>query len=207
MSFALTTAQIMEGTKTVTRRLGWLHAKPGQLLRPVRKGMGLRPGERIDVLRDPIRLAMSLLGTVLAEEHETPELRRRLEWERAKGLGAHGHREDRHAHELGALVESEAEARGGVGPRVVMREDKRSRGRVVGDRGDLIASRVERRRRHEAGATAHVALADVDAHHTHLHSNVSHRSNGTGAQSRRVHDPAHPTRSQPEGTAQRDAAT
>lgn len=56
MSFALTTAQIMEGTKTVTRRLGWLHAKPGQLLRPVRKGMGLRPGERIDVLRDPIRL-------------------------------------------------------------------------------------------------------------------------------------------------------
>lgn len=57
MSFALTTAQIMEGTKTVTRRLGWLHAKPGQLLRPVRKGMGLRPGERIDPLR-----AMSMLS-------------------------------------------------------------------------------------------------------------------------------------------------
>lgn len=56
MSFALTTAQIMEGTKTVTRRLGWLHVKPGQLLRPVRKCMGLRLGERIDVLRDPIRL-------------------------------------------------------------------------------------------------------------------------------------------------------
>lgn len=54
MSFALTTSQIMEGTKTVTRRLGWLHAKPGQLLRPVRKCMGLRPGERLDVLRDPI---------------------------------------------------------------------------------------------------------------------------------------------------------
>jgi hypothetical protein len=54
MSFALTTSQILEGTKTVTRRLVWLHAKPGQLLRPVRKCMGLRPGERLDVLRDPI---------------------------------------------------------------------------------------------------------------------------------------------------------
>lgn len=54
ISFALTTAQIMDGTKTVTRRLGWLHAKPGQLLRPVRKCMGLRPGEKLDVLRDPI---------------------------------------------------------------------------------------------------------------------------------------------------------
>jgi len=53
MSFALTTAQIIAGSKTVTRRLGWLHAKPGQLVRPVRKCMGLRPGERIDVLTDP----------------------------------------------------------------------------------------------------------------------------------------------------------
>lgn len=56
MSFAITTSQIMEGTKTVTRRIGWLHAKPGQLVRPVRKCMGLRPGERIDVLRDPVLL-------------------------------------------------------------------------------------------------------------------------------------------------------
>ena len=56
MSFALTTTQIMEGTKTVTRRLGWLHAKPGQQLRPVRKCMGLRPGEKLDVLRDPLTI-------------------------------------------------------------------------------------------------------------------------------------------------------
>lgn len=54
MSFALTVGQMVEGTKRVTRRLGWLHAKPGQLIRPVRKCMGLRPGERLDVLRDPI---------------------------------------------------------------------------------------------------------------------------------------------------------
>ena len=56
MSFALTTNQIMEGTKTVTRRLGWLHAAPGQQVRPVRKCMGLRPGEKLDVLRDPLTI-------------------------------------------------------------------------------------------------------------------------------------------------------
>jgi hypothetical protein len=54
MSFALTTAQILDGSKTVTRRLGWLHLAVGDQLRPVRKCMGLRPGERIDVLRGPI---------------------------------------------------------------------------------------------------------------------------------------------------------
>jgi hypothetical protein len=54
MSFALTTTQIMDGTKTVTRRLGWLNLKPRQQIRPVRKCMGLRPGEKLDVLRDPL---------------------------------------------------------------------------------------------------------------------------------------------------------
>lgn len=54
MSFALTTDQIMEGTKTVTRRLGWLNLKQGDQIRPVRKCMGLRPGEKLDVLRDPL---------------------------------------------------------------------------------------------------------------------------------------------------------
>jgi hypothetical protein len=56
MSFALTTAQIMEGDKTVTRRLGWLNLKPGQQIRPVRKCMGLRQGEKLDVLRDPLTI-------------------------------------------------------------------------------------------------------------------------------------------------------
>lgn len=54
ISFAFTVAQILDESKDVTRRLGWLHAKPGQWLRPVRKCMGLRPGEKLDVLRDPI---------------------------------------------------------------------------------------------------------------------------------------------------------
>lgn len=56
MSFALTTEQIRLGTKTVTRRLGWEHLKPGELVRPVLKCMGLRPGEKIQPLREAVRV-------------------------------------------------------------------------------------------------------------------------------------------------------
>lgn len=47
MSFALTVPQIQAGTKDVTRRLGWQFAKAGDLIRPVRKCMGLKPGAKI----------------------------------------------------------------------------------------------------------------------------------------------------------------
>jgi hypothetical protein len=56
MSFALTTEQIRAGTKDVTRRAGWRFLKPGDLVRPVLKAMGLRPGETIQPLRGPIRI-------------------------------------------------------------------------------------------------------------------------------------------------------
>lgn len=56
MSFALTTDQVLAGTKTVTRRLGWEKLKAGDLVRPVKKCMGLKPGEKIQPLRDPIRI-------------------------------------------------------------------------------------------------------------------------------------------------------
>ncbi len=72
MSFALTTAQILDESKDVTRRLGWLHAKPGQWVRPVRKCMGLRPGEKLDVLRDPF-LIVSVRREGFAGHHEFGE--------------------------------------------------------------------------------------------------------------------------------------
>lgn len=56
ISFSLTTEQVRTGTKTVTRRLGWLQLKPGDLLRPVKKCMGLKPGEKIEPLRGPLRV-------------------------------------------------------------------------------------------------------------------------------------------------------
>jgi len=47
MSFMLTTEQIKNKTKTVTRRLGWDFLKPGDIVNAVEKGMGLKKGEKI----------------------------------------------------------------------------------------------------------------------------------------------------------------
>jgi hypothetical protein len=47
ISFMLTTKQIKDRTKTVTRRTGWANLVPGQLLRGVEKGMGLKAGEKV----------------------------------------------------------------------------------------------------------------------------------------------------------------
>jgi len=47
MSFALTTKQAREKTKTVTRRLGWRFLKPGDIVQQVEKGIGLKKGEKI----------------------------------------------------------------------------------------------------------------------------------------------------------------
>lgn len=50
MSFALTTRQMRERSKWVTRRTGWANLKPGTLLLAVTKTMGLKRGERAEVL-------------------------------------------------------------------------------------------------------------------------------------------------------------
>lgn len=56
ISFALTTAQIRDQSKTVTRRMGWMRLKPGELLQPVRKAQGLKKGERVQTIGAPIRV-------------------------------------------------------------------------------------------------------------------------------------------------------
>ena len=50
MSFALTEPQLMDGSKTVTRRTGWRDLKPGTRLIAVRKAMGLKAGEKVQPL-------------------------------------------------------------------------------------------------------------------------------------------------------------
>lgn len=50
MSFMLTPEQIRNKTKTVTRRLGWSTLKPGTIVRAVRKGQGLKKGEKVEEL-------------------------------------------------------------------------------------------------------------------------------------------------------------
>lgn len=46
----LTTDQVRNRTKTVTRRLGWKFLQPGDIVNAVKKGMGLKKGEKVEVL-------------------------------------------------------------------------------------------------------------------------------------------------------------
>lgn len=55
MSFALTAAQIRARSKTVTRRVGWRHARRGMEAQPVAKGQGLKRGETVDRIGGLIR--------------------------------------------------------------------------------------------------------------------------------------------------------
>lgn len=64
ISFALTTDQFLDGSKTVTRRVGWMKLKPGDVLCAVEKSQGLKKGEKVrklgtirvvDVRREPLR--------------------------------------------------------------------------------------------------------------------------------------------------------
>lgn len=50
MSFMLTTEQIKNRSKTVTRRLGWWFLKPGDVLNACEKCQGLKKGEKINKL-------------------------------------------------------------------------------------------------------------------------------------------------------------
>ncbi len=51
MSYALTTPQVLDSSKTVTRRLGWEHLRPGDLVMACQKCMGFKAGETIQRLR------------------------------------------------------------------------------------------------------------------------------------------------------------
>ena len=55
MSFALTTAQILAQTKTVTRRTGWKTAKAGDVVQPIVKGQGIPKGGKVERIGQPIR--------------------------------------------------------------------------------------------------------------------------------------------------------
>lgn len=50
ISFSQTVEQIRSGQKTVTRRLGWQHARVGDDLTAIVKGQGLRKGEKVERL-------------------------------------------------------------------------------------------------------------------------------------------------------------
>ena len=50
MSFAHTTRQMYDRTKTVTRRLGWKFLKPGDVILAVEKCQGLKKGQKQTII-------------------------------------------------------------------------------------------------------------------------------------------------------------
>ena len=56
MSFAKTIEQIQNGSKTVTRRVGWSFLRPGDYVQPVKKVMGFKKGEKVEKIRGPLRV-------------------------------------------------------------------------------------------------------------------------------------------------------
>lgn len=79
MSFMLTTEQIRNRTKTVTRRLGWKNLKPGERFWACEKCQGLKKGERIErlALLECVGNSSIMLGEMLSRDCELegfPEL-------------------------------------------------------------------------------------------------------------------------------------
>lgn len=84
ISFALTTDQIRNRTKTVTRRLGWKNLKKGDILNACVKCMGLKKGEKpeklcqirvVDVEFEPLwALAGTPYGTLEARKEGFPAM-------------------------------------------------------------------------------------------------------------------------------------
>lgn len=70
MSFSVTERQYRDGTKSVTRRKGWLFLKRGDRFRAVRKAMGLKKGEKVEVLgiNETVRVTRERIDTVTAAD-------------------------------------------------------------------------------------------------------------------------------------------
>lgn len=70
ISFSLTTAQFLDGSKTVTRRIGWERLKPGTRLMAVEKSRGLKKGEKVRKLGETeiVSVRRELLSEILGGE-------------------------------------------------------------------------------------------------------------------------------------------
>jgi hypothetical protein len=70
ISFAITERQFLDGSKDVTRRLGWKKVRPGDRLIVVRKAMGLKKGEKVHRLGEIVveDVREESLGDITREE-------------------------------------------------------------------------------------------------------------------------------------------
>lgn len=84
MSFAKTTDQFRNRTKTVTRRKGWQFLEAGDIVNGCVKCMGLKPGEKIERLgqiriisvrrESLLKMANPAYGNIEAKREGFPEL-------------------------------------------------------------------------------------------------------------------------------------
>ena len=70
ISFMLTTPQFIDGSKDVTRRLGWLFLKEGDQLNGVEKSQGLGKGGKIKRLGliEVVKITREPLGRMIEDE-------------------------------------------------------------------------------------------------------------------------------------------
>lgn len=69
ISFSMTTPQFIAGTKSVTRRMGWLTLKAGDKLMAVEKAMGLGKGGKV-----------KRLGMIIVEDVRREKLNEMFSW-------------------------------------------------------------------------------------------------------------------------------
>lgn len=79
ISMAMTHKQFCDGTKDVTRRVGWMHGVVGMRLRVVRKAQGLRKGDRMETLGfiELVDVRREPLSRMIADKVYGPEECRR----------------------------------------------------------------------------------------------------------------------------------
>ncbi|QBG47851.1 ASCH domain-containing protein [Verrucomicrobia bacterium S94] len=80
ISFLMTTDQILDRSKSVTRRLGWKFLEPGDTLQGVVKCQGLKKGEKIQTLRKVrvVSVRRERLSAMLHEPYGTNEAAREV---------------------------------------------------------------------------------------------------------------------------------
>lgn len=78
ISFSMTTPQFIDGSKDVTRRLGWWNSKEGDVLMAVEKAMGLKKGETMIKLGliELVSARIEPLNAMCVEPYGSEELRR-----------------------------------------------------------------------------------------------------------------------------------
>jgi hypothetical protein len=73
MSFTQTAPQLLDRSKTVTRRLGWSFLKPGDRVQAVEQAQGLKRGEKVQriAVLEIVSVTRGLLGDVAHDPQET----------------------------------------------------------------------------------------------------------------------------------------